>query len=140
MSESGIPASLQATQAQTAPGLLARALLRRAGELGVDIPELLREANAPPALMEDAAIRLTGDQMDRLWLGAMEASGDPSLGFLVGQTVDPTELGPGTVLIASADTLEQGLELAVKYSALFGRQTYRLERQPGGAVCLLRQS
>lgn len=110
------------------PGLLARAVVRTASDLGVDAQHILQTAGVGSELMTDAACRISGESMDSIWAAALEATAEPALGLLVGQRIDPTELGPASTMIASTQSLAVAMEFAARYSSIFGRQTYQLHR------------
>lgn len=83
-----------------------------------DPEPLFREAELDMALLSNPDTRYPGDRVQHLWQLAVDASGDPCFGFVVGEQVQPVVLhGLGFSWLAS-DTLRDALIRLVRYSRL----------------------
>lgn len=111
---------------ETVTALVLRSALLKAQELGVNAEQVLRDADAPLAVLVDNSLRLTGEQADRVWEVVLRAVDGAPLGFMVGVEVDPTQLGPVALLGASASNLAAAMHYAERYSFVLGRQRYHV--------------
>ena len=94
---------------------VARLITQTLERRGVDGHALLRDLGLDPARMQDPNARYPFSAMTRLWLAAVDTTGDACLGLDVGRRFHPTNLhGIGFAWLAS-DTLVDAFQRLVRF-------------------------
>jgi AraC-like DNA-binding protein len=83
---------------------------------GVDADEVFRRAKMPATQLREPNSRYPASGLQRLWLLAGEATGDPCFGMEVGRSWHPTSFHALGYAALASSTLRQALEYIVRYS------------------------
>jgi hypothetical protein len=119
-----------AEASSTTIGMLARLAAEHAMQAGIDINLLLRRADIPPSLLQDAGIRIAVRSQIQLTNLVAEATQDKLLGFHLARNFDLRELGAFYYLLASAEKLGSAIDYAVRYFSTHN-EGIQLYRSPG---------
>jgi AraC-like DNA-binding protein len=121
-------------------GALAEALINH---YGIDPAPLYRAAGLDPALIGKAGVRYPFSKIARLWEISMEATGDASLGLVVGQHCRPTTMQILGFAWLASTTLERAMDRWCRYHRIASTagsmewrdeddcRVYRLRAAPG---------
>jgi AraC-like DNA-binding protein len=121
-------------------GALAEALVNH---YGIDAAPLYRAAGLDPGLIGKAGVRYPFSRIARLWELAMETTGDPSFGLVVGQHCRPTTMQILGFALLASPTLEQAMDRWCRYHRIASTagsmewrdeddyRVYRLRAAPG---------
>lgn len=114
--------------------LAARPALEELDRRGVDVEPVLRRAHLSRDLFESDERRLPHRSVADLWEAAAEAAADRWLAVHVAETLAAGSFDVYDYLIATADTVGDGLEAAARYAGLVhGDSAWRLSLEQGEA-------
>lgn len=107
-----------------------KGVLRMFASQGVDTARLLREADIDPALLEQPHARFDLQQVNRLWRGAVAASGQETLGLDRELAARYIDLELAAAWVSSGASLRSVMESHANYAALTNDSTgFTLEPQ-----------
>jgi hypothetical protein len=101
-----------------AQGGLSRLAVARLESAGVPVAPLLKRVGLTPELIADAEERLSVQSQIRLLDEAAVALKDDCLGFTLARDFDPREIGLLYYVMASSQTLGDGLKRVARYSRI----------------------
>jgi AraC-like DNA-binding protein len=94
--------------------LISRTLTAR----GIDAGDVFRRAKLPPELLGDPNARYPLAGMQRLWMVAMESTGDSCIGLEVGRSWHPTTFHALGYAALASGSLREALALVARYSRI----------------------
>ncbi|MCW3150769.1 AraC family transcriptional regulator [Stutzerimonas stutzeri] len=96
----------------------AQAIVRAMEVDGVDCAALFAELGLDYAALSDADARFAQDDMTRLWLRAVELSGNPAIGLNLARVLHPGATHVVGYALMSSRTLKEGLQRLVRYQRI----------------------
>ena len=102
----------------TAQGGLSRLAIARLESAGVPVAPLLRRVGLTPEVIADPEERLSVQSQITLLNEAAIALKDDCLGFTLARDFDPREIGLLHYIMASSQTLGDGLKRVARYSQI----------------------
>ena len=102
----------------TAAGGITRLACERLDQAGIPVLPLLRKAGVPQSFIADRHARLAVEAQIRFLNEAAEASGDECIGFHLAKDFDLREIGLFYYVIASSETLGEGLRRGERYTGV----------------------
>ena len=87
---------------------------------GVDCRALFLELGLDYAALSDPDARFAQDAMTRLWLRAVERSGNPAIGLNMAQVVRPASFHVVGYALMSSRNLRDGFTRLVRYQRIIG--------------------
>lgn len=103
---------------------------------GLNADDLLAAAGITPEQLQQPDALIPFDRVAMLFLQALQASGDPAFGLIVGSMVQPRSYQVLGYAILSCDTLGEAIDRLIRYEKLVGKLgVTRLVEQAG--VCRL---
>jgi AraC-like DNA-binding protein len=115
-----------------AAGTISRLAYAHAVERGANVDRLLRKAGLLLSQINDTDIRLEVRRQIKFLNLVAETLNDDFLGFHLAQNVDLRKIGLFHYLMASSDTLDEGIQRVARYSSIVNqgmRLTYRAGKQ-----------
>jgi AraC-like DNA-binding protein len=102
----------------TAAGGITRLACERLDQAGIPVLPLLRKAGVSKSFIEDRHARLAVEAQIRFLNEAAEAASDECIGFHLAKDFDLREIGLFYYVIASSDTLREGLRRGERYTGV----------------------
>jgi len=99
-------------------GAWTRGVVSAFRRLGLDVDALCEQIGVAPGVFMDVSGRPPRDASGRLWRAALAASGDRFLGLNAGKVWEARADHMVVLLLTSADSLGQGLEVSLRYQEL----------------------
>jgi AraC-like DNA-binding protein len=99
----------------TEPAAYLRTMLEIAAERGINPTEILKGSRLTPALLETPELRVTASERAGAMLRAVQLTGDHGLGLEFGLRTTPTAHGYVGYAAMSCSTLQEAVELVVRY-------------------------
>jgi len=114
---------------------LVRHVATTAARGGLPMESLLGRVGITPAMLADPNGRMPVVFLERLIEAAVEASGDELLGLHMSQRAEPAGFGVSGYIRQACSTLQQTIELTIRYERLVSDiGTTSLRHQPGTAL------
>jgi AraC-like DNA-binding protein len=85
---------------------------------GIDCQQLFAELGLDYAALADPEARFAQDGMTRLWLRAVEASGNPAIGLNMARVIRPSSFSVVGYALMSSSTLREGFARLVRYQRI----------------------
>lgn len=90
---------------------------------GLDCPAMFRQLGLDFAALEDPDARFAQDDMTRLWLLAVELSGNQAIGLNMSRVVRPASFHVVGYALMSSRTLAEGFERLVRYQRIIAESS-----------------
>ena len=108
-------------------------------QCGVDPRVIFDKCGVPLQTTTDPMLRLTNDEISRLFKASVEATSDPSFGLLVGQSMHPGNLHAlGYALMASTSLRDYAQRLSDYYKIVSQSAEIRVEEEPNEFLIITR--
>jgi len=102
----------------TQPAAYVREVAERLAEMGVDVPGWLARHGLTPGQLDDATLHMPVPVFRRLIADALQASGEPALGLLVGERLHVHTHGSVGAAVLEGATLRQAIEVFEQFLGL----------------------
>jgi AraC-like DNA-binding protein len=122
---------------RTVANAYVRTLLTTAESRGVPAARLLRGLPVTPAAIAVPHGRTGVTVFNRMWIRALELTGDPGLGLRMARSVKPATFRVLGLAVMSSETLGQAMHLLLRYQRLVSEAgTLSLHPDDGGGISL----